>query len=140
MFALLALLTSQARPPAIATLALRLERPDHLLPAPAAPSVRFDLDAGRAPPSCRLMFTTPRPAGVHRYEIHIAHGRADHKLIIATPLRPGRSTVEVTVTGQGRVDLGFWSSGPAPKEYRFSLQAPVDRRRLELDLPAAGAH
>jgi hypothetical protein len=123
----------------VATIELRLERADHFLPAPAGRSVKFKLDARAAPPKCRIMFTTPLPAGEHRYQIEIAGGRPDRTLTIATPVAAGRSTFQVSITGQGRVDLGFWSSAPVPKEYRFTLAAPVEGRRFELDMPTAPA-
>src|SRR5688572_6456396 len=134
MLALLALL---AATPSEASIELRLTQADHFLPAPTAPHVRFKLDARAAPPKCRIMFTTPLPAGEHRYRIEIAHGRADRTLTIATPVAAGRSVFEVSITGVGRVDLGFWSSAPVPKEYRFTVVAPVEGRRFELDLPTA---
>jgi hypothetical protein len=132
MLALLALLAAPQ-----ATIELRLERPDHFLPAPGAPNVHFKLDARAAPAKCRIMFNAPLPAGEHRYRIEIAHGRRDHTLTIATPVAPGRSVFEVSITGQGRVDLGFWSSAPVPKEYRFTVVAPIENRRFELDMPTA---
>jgi len=132
MLALLALL---AATPSQATIELRLEKADHFLPAPAAPHVRFKLDARAAPPKCRIMFTAPLPAGEHRYRIDIEKGHAGRTLTIATPVAAGRSVFEVSITGAGRVDLGFWSSAPVPKEYRFTVMAPVKGRRFELDMP-----
>jgi len=137
--ALLALLAADPRPPAQETIQLRLEQLDHFLPPPRAATVVFELDATAAPPKCRIMFTAPLPAGPHRYRIAIAHGRRDRTLTIATPVAPGRSLFEVSVAGQGRVDLGFWSSAPVPREYRFTVVAPVEGRRFELDMPTTPA-
>ena len=101
------------------------------------PAWATKLDARVAPPKCRIMFTSPISAGKHRYRIEITHGHPDRTLTIATPVAPGRSVFEVSITGQGRVDLGFWSSAPVPKEYRFTLVAPVKARTFELDMPAS---
>jgi hypothetical protein len=132
MLLLLALLAADAPQ---TTIELRLEQADHFLPAPTARSVRFKLDARAAPAKCRIMFTGPLPAGEHRYRIEIARGRPDRTLTIATPVAAGRSAFEVSITGRGRVDLGFWSSAPVPKEYRFTVVSPVKSRRFELDMP-----
>jgi hypothetical protein len=139
LLALLALLAAEARLPAEETIQLRLDRADHFLPPPRAPSVVFKLDASAAPPKCRIMFNAPLPAGKHRYRIEIAHGHPDRTLTLATPVAAGRSSFEVSIAGQGRVDLGFWSSAPVPKEYRFTVVAPVASRRFELDMPTAPA-
>jgi hypothetical protein len=136
LLALLALLAADLRPAPPVTIRLRLTQLDHFLPPPRGSSVLFELDARAAPPKCRVMFTAPLPAGRHRYRIEIAGGSADRTLTLATPVQAGRSVFEVTVAGQGRVDLGFWSSAPVPKEYRFTLVAPAKGRRFELDMPA----
>jgi hypothetical protein len=129
------LATATGPAPAIA-LRLEADRLDHFLPAPPRRTVRLALDARNAPPKTRVMFIAPLPAGRHRYEIDVRGGRADRTLTIATPVRPGRSTFDVTVSGAGRVDLGFWSAGPTPREYRFTVHAPVNGERFDVDLPA----
>jgi hypothetical protein len=115
---------------------LRLEpgRLDYFLPAPAKRTVVFTLDARNAPPKSRIMFTSPLPAGRHRYRILVVHGRPDRTLTIATPVRPGRSSFEVNVRGPGRFDLGFWSSGPQAREYRFTLDGPVSTGHFALEM------
>lgn len=124
--------------PATTTIELRLQpgRLDYLLPAPTNRSVAFKVDARNAPPTCRITFTEPLPAGRHRYRIDVLHGRRERTLVIATPVTAGRSTFEVNITGEGRFDFGFWSGSAGIGEYRFTLIPPVRARTFQLDLPA----
>jgi hypothetical protein len=103
--------------------------------APREPDLVLRLRARDAPEKARVLFTSPLPAGTHRYRIEVLDGRLDRTLVIATPVRPGRSTFQVSISGEGRFDLGFWSEGPRAREYRFTLFAPVKSQTIDLDLP-----
>jgi hypothetical protein len=113
---------------------LRPQQLDYFVPPPSSPELLLRLRARDAPAKARIMFTRPRPAGRHRYRIEILDGRAEHTVVIATPMQPGRSSVSVEVAGQGRIDLGFWSEGGAGKEYRFTLIAPAKPTTFDLNL------
>jgi hypothetical protein len=142
LLALLALLLQDAGGAEPSRYQLRLTRRDYFLPPPAARVVLFQLDARAAAPKTRLMFTSPLAAGPRHLRFEVTGGR-DKTFVIAVPVAPGRSRVEVDITGAGRFDFGFWSGGPAdagpPREYRFTVQAPVRGRSFELDMPAAPA-
>ena len=150
--------------PQVYQLALAAAKQDYFLPAPRRRRVLFKLDARQAPPKARLMFRSPLPAGKLHLHFQVTGVTADHTLVVAVPLTSGRSTVTVRIDGPGRYDFGFWTgdrvgrrrvprpspvaggSGPsegperddvkAPvKEYRFTVEGPLESRTFDLDLP-----
>jgi len=114
---------------------LEQERLDYMLPPPEQRNLALVLRAKDAPEKARIMFTAPVAAGGHRLDIEVVNGRRDRTVVIATPVAVGRSTFRVSIAGQGRFDLGFWSGGPVPREYRFTLLAPVREKVIVLDMP-----
>jgi hypothetical protein len=112
---------------------LKLEGRDYFLPPPAHRSVLFKLDARAAAPKTRLMFTRPLPGGRHRYRFVLTGSSPDRTFVVATPVGEGASSFEVSISGAGRFDFGFWSEGAAHKEYRFTALAPVTGQTFELE-------
>jgi hypothetical protein len=110
---------------------------DTFLPAPIRADLWFELDAANAPPKSRIMFLAPLPAGRHRLHVDVHGNTADRTFVLALPLGPGHSRVELAITGAGRFDLGFFAGAPnAPaKEYRYTVTAPIAARTFEVDLP-----
>jgi hypothetical protein len=116
---------------------LKVVERDYFLPSPQQADMVLRLDLRQAPPKARILFGTPLPAGRHRMHIEVTGGRGDKTMVIAVPVAVGQSSFEVSIAGTGRFDLGFWGDGPgaAPREYRFTVTAPVRSRTFDLDIP-----
>lgn len=134
---LLPLLAVSSVVPLVTTVEIRMQqkRLDYFFPAPTRRSVVFKIHARDAPEKSRIMFTSPLPAGRHRYEVQVLDGKRDRILVIATPVSAGKSTFEVNIAGEGRFDFGFWTTGPDAREYRFSVEGPLKNKTFDLDMP-----
>src|SRR6185436_16356077 len=103
--AVLAALAASLSPESTIAVRLKASQLDYFMPPPAGDVIRFRIDARQAPPKSGILFTGPVPAGRHLYQIQVLHGRRDRTLVIATPVGAGRSSFEVRVAGEGRLDL-----------------------------------
>jgi hypothetical protein len=132
---------ARTQSPAVVRVQMQDDRPDYFLPVPPGRQddrdIRFVVDATKAPPKARILLQGALPAGQHRLRLQVTGASAEQTIVVALPVRRGRSTFEVSIEGQGRYDFGFWAEPVAEKqveEYRFTLIAPVKSRQLVVDL------
>jgi hypothetical protein len=131
---------SPALAPYRVAITLTPHRTDHFLPTSPGPGqpLRIVLDARRAPPKTRLLFQQTLAAGRREVSIETRGASAAHTFVVALPLAPGSSVIVVTISGQGRFDLGFFAQGAGvpPREYRFTRSGPLPATELAVDMPA----
>ncbi len=139
-----AVLTTDARAvatpakPSTSTVAVLLtpEQADYFVKAGPSKTLRYAIDARRAPPKPRIFLLSPLRSGHQRIEIAVSHATASATFVIATPIHPGRAVIDLRIESPGRYDLGFWThggEGHPPKEYRYTFQGP-STTLLTLDL------
>jgi hypothetical protein len=108
---------------------------DYWLSSPKQPGTYIiEADATRAAPKNKLVFDKPLAPGAYVLDIRMQTKDSSSTLVLSVPVVSGKYIFTISTVGQARYDLAFHNDGPT-KEYRFTLNGPVQGQTFNLDMP-----